>query len=352
MTLLIILAIVSIAFSFLCSILEAVILSVTPSYSLQLSSTNPALGAQLKEYKENIDRPLSAILTLNTIAHTVGAIMVGNQAGKIYGDAGMNILNLNVSFVTIVASIMTLAILILSEIIPKTIGANYWKGLTPVSIRILKIIIFLLSPLVWLSELITKFMKKDKERSVLSRADFSALTAVATEEGEIDTQESAIINNLLRLKDWPVSDIMTPRTVLLMCEKNRTIQSFYEEHDPIPFSRIPVYAESSDEVIGFMLKDELLQELAEDRNMLTVEELVHPIHEIGDDSKLLPLYQEMIKKNIHMSIVRDQYGSLVGVVTLEDLMESLLGAEIVDEFDVHEDMQELAKRKRNNKLKN
>jgi len=247
---------------------------------------------------------------------------------------------------------MTLAILILSEIIPKTIGANYWKALTPVSIRILKVIIFLLTPLVWLSELITKFMKKDKERSVLSRADFSALAQVATEGGEINTEESAIINNLLRLKDWPVADIMTPRTVMLICQKDRTIQSFYEEHDPIPFSRIPVYADRSDDIIGFMLKDELLQELAEDHKDIKAEELVHPVHEITRDVKLLTLYQDMIRRNIHMSIVRDRYGSLVGVVTLEDLVESLLGTEIVDEFDVHTDMQEFAKRKFQNNTNN
>lgn len=345
MILLVLFAGISIAFSFLCSVLEAVLLSITPSYLQRQINDNPPLGATLKGFKDDIDRPLSAILTLNTIAHTVGAIGVGAIAGDLWGEQAISIFGMQLSYVSLVATIMTLAILIASEIIPKTLGANYWKSLAPITARILKVIMWILAPFVFISQLITKKLKKEKGKSVLSRADFTALTQVAAEGGELDTHETAIINNLLQLKDQAVNEIMTPRTVILMCDKETLIQDFYREHDPITFSRIPVYEGSTDNVIGFMLKDELLAHLADGKESLKASDIVNPITEVRRDKKILNLYLQMIKANVHMSVVRDMYGSLVGLVTLEDVVETLLGAEIVDEFDTHPDMQQLAKQR-------
>ena len=205
---------VSIAFSFLCSILEAVLLSITPSYVTQQVQQKTSTGDLLQEYKKDIDKPLSAILTLNTVAHTAGAIGVGAAATQYWGASVMS---------TVVVPVgMTLAILILSEIIPKTIGANNWKSLAPFTTKTLKFLIMILAPLVWLCQLTTKFLKKDKSKSVLSRADFAAMTQVGASSGAIAPQESEIISNLLNFEKMSVRDIMTPRTVAFMVEEDMT----------------------------------------------------------------------------------------------------------------------------------
>lgn len=205
-TTLIIFFLLSIGFSFLCSILEAVLLSITPSYINSEVSKGTSTGKTLQEYKEDIDKPLSAILTLNTIAHTVGAIGVGSVAGKIFADKDISLGFMNLSYESLVAGIMTLAILILSEIIPKTIGANNWKSLAPFTISTLKILLFLLAPFVWVSQLITKRLKSDKHKSVLSRSDILAITAAGGESGALKANESTIINNLLSFEKQTVRD--------------------------------------------------------------------------------------------------------------------------------------------------
>ncbi len=335
--------VLSIAVSFLCSILEAVLLSITPSYVRRKWQEGSPLGEQLEGFKKDIDRPLSAILTLNTIAHTVGAIGVGAQAGKLFGSNYINLFGLELSYESIVASVMTLAILILSEIIPKTLGANFWRSLTPFTVTTLRVLIFILYPLVWLSQLITKKLKREKNKSVLSRADFTAMAQVGEESGALEESESKIINNLLRLKELKVRDIMTPRTVLVTADERTTVQDFHARHPHLRFSRIPVYHERSDNISGIVLKDDILTKLANDQDVTLLSELKRKLQVVDDQMHLQLLFEYLTKNRIHLAMVVDNFGSVVGLVTMEDLLETLLGLEIVDESDHVEDLQALAR---------
>ena len=256
MGLLILFFMLSICFSFLCSIWEAVLLSITPSFVEIKYKQGARTGRLLKQFKDDIDRPLSAILTLNTIAHTLGAIGVGAQAGKEFGDTPMILggLEMPFSIEALVGAVMTLAILILSEIIPKTLGANYWEQLSSFTAGSINILIYCLLPLVWVSQFITKKMKKDKSRSVLSRADFTAMAEIGEKEGIFRTSEFRIIQNLMRLNTIRAKDIMTPRPVVKAADQERAIASFYQANQQLQFSRIPVYKDSKDHIYGFVLK--------------------------------------------------------------------------------------------------
>ncbi|MCK5730707.1 MAG: DUF21 domain-containing protein, partial [Draconibacterium sp.] len=241
MATLILFFLISILFSFLCSIWEAVILSISPMYVSRLQAEKPKIGRLLKRLKEDIDRPLSAILTLNTFAHTVGAIGVGVQAGKLFGAHYLNLYFLEISYESLIAGLMTIAILILSEIIPKTLGANYWKQLTPFTVRSVRILMILLAPFVWTSQQITRWITTDKDRSIFSRADFAAMADAGLKSGAIDIEEKSIIQNLLRLEKLKVRDIMTPRSVVLSVNEELTMIEVYTEHKPLAYSRIPVF---------------------------------------------------------------------------------------------------------------
>ena len=242
---------VSIFFSFLCSILEAVLLSITPAYvGLQEQEKTP-IANDLAYFKEDIDKPLAAILTLNTIAHTVGAIGVGSQATTIFGSTSLTVFGLElISWEALIAGIMTLAILILSEVIPKTIGANNWERLTPLTVQTLKIMLFLLAPFIWISQSITRNLKKEKNKPVLSRTDFSVMTDLGKETGALQENEQKIIQNLLRFSRVLVRDIMTPRIVVVAADESITVEKFHEEHEKLPFSRIPIYKNDSDTITG------------------------------------------------------------------------------------------------------
>ena len=345
MGLLIIFFLLSITFSFLCSIWEAVILSVTPSYVSRKVQEGSATGKLLQAYKKDIDRPLSAILTLNTIAHTVGAIGVGAQAGKLFGSSYINLGLVNLSYESIIAGLMTIFILILSEIIPKTIGANMWSSLAPFTVRSLKVLLIVLRPFVWVSQGITKTLKKDKGRSVLSKADFAAMATAGLESGALDKSESVIIQNLMRLENLVVKDIMTPRTVIVMADENQRLFDFYQKNKPFQHSRIPVYREKQDHITGLILKDELLIEIAEDRHNKKLIDIRRDIPFVPDDVELPRLLDIFVSGNAHIAMVNDSYGSVVGLVSMEDLFETLLGLEIVDETDQIEDLQRYARKK-------
>lgn len=346
MGLLILFFVLSIAFSFLCSVLEAVLLSVTPSYVQVKLQEGTVTGKLLSEYKDDIDRPLSAVLTLNTIAHTVGAIGVGAQAGAIFGDkADMDLGFFHLSYESIIAALMTLAILVLSEIIPKTIGANSWQALAPFTVRTLKVLLWVLKPFVWISQKITKTLKKEKDRSILSRADFTAMTMVGAESGALEKHESTIIKNLLEFEKLDVRDIMTPKTVLIMGRETLSLKDYYQENTPIRFSRIPVFRENRDDVTGIVLKDELLQKLVEAHGDIPLKDIKREVSFVQDDLALPALFDHFTAKRDHLSMVVDNYGSVVGLVTMEDLFETLLGQEIMDEMDEVADLQKLARRK-------
>jgi len=346
MGLLIFFFLLSILFSFLCSVWEAVLLSITPSFVEVAYKEKGKTGQLLKNFKKDIDRPLAAILTLNTIAHTVGAIGVGAQAGKEFGDQDMVLAGWTMPFSVeaFVGAVMTLAILILSEIIPKTIGANYWKSLSGFTVRSLNIIIYALFPLVWLSQFITKILKKDKEKSVLSRADFSAMAEIGEKEGIFRSNESKIIHNLLRLNTIRAKDIMTPRTVVKAANQELTIQTFYSNNQKLQFSRIPVFAESKDHINGFVLKDEILSNIIKDNGQAPLRDIMREIYIINEQMPLPDLFNQMMEKREHIALVVDEFGGMAGILTMEDIIETLLGIEIVDEQDNIEDMQLLARR--------
>lgn len=335
----------SIGFSFLCSILEAVLLSITPSYINSEVQKQSSVGKALQSYKEDIDKPLSAILTLNTIAHTVGAIGVGAMASKVFGSNDIDFGLFSLSYESLIAGFMTLAILILSEIIPKTIGANNWKSLAPFTVSSIKVLLFLLAPFVWISQFITKRLKSDKEKSVLSRSDFMAMTQAVTQSGEIEASESKIINNVLNFEKLIVRDIMTPKSVAFMANENLSLEEFYKEGEKIKYSRIPVYSEQRDNITGIVLKDDLLQLLADDKKSLKLSEIKKDVNFVSDGTSLSTLFNSLSKSKTHLSAVADEFGNVVGVVSLEDIFETLLGQEIVDETDDVEDLQELAKKK-------
>ena len=292
------------------------------------------------KYKRGIDRPLSAILTLNTIAHTVGAIGVGAQAAKVFGS-GTYILGIPSE--SLIAGVMTLAILILSEIIPKTLGANMWQQLAPFTVKSIKILLFIFAPFVWLSERITKKLKKDKHKSIFSRADLAAMTHASEESGVLDKGESTIIKNLLRFEEVTVRDIMTPRIVMVKADENMTLMDFYQLYQPFHFSRIPLYADDPDHITGVVLKNEILQHLVEDKDDLNLKTLRREVLAVLDLMPLPRLFEKMTEDRSHIAIVVDEYGSLVGLVTMEDLIETLLGLEIVDESDGAVDLQKLAR---------
>lgn len=345
MTLLISFFLLSIAFSFLCSIWEAVLLSISPSHINTLEKESPKLGLKIKTMKEEIDRPLSAILSLNTIAHTVGAIGVGAQAGKLFGSNFIPLGVVNIYYESIIAVVMTLAILILSEIIPKTIGATYWKKLTPFTIRSVSQLMKILAPLVWVSQKITGTLKSENTDSVLSRADLAAYAELGEQHGAINSGESQIISNLLKMKSLRTKDIMTPRTVAVTANQDSTVEDFHKKHQNSPFSRIPIYEDQLDHITGIVLKDDILLALANDKDHTQLKDIKLDAVAVSDDMLLPQLFESMLSQKIHLNIVTDQYGSLLGLVTLEDVIETLLGLEIVDETDEAPDLQLLARQK-------
>jgi len=307
-----------------------------------MQNEKPRVGKTLLRMRDDIDKPLSAILTLNTIAHTVGAMGVGIQAGKLFGTHQINFLYLEMTYESVIAGAMTLAILILSEIIPKTIGANFWKQLTPFTVRSLEILLIVLAPFVWLSKWITRLVKTEKGRSVFSRADFAAMADAGLRSGALDREEKSIIQNLLRLEKIKVRDIMTPRSVIIMVDEEMTMNEIYEELKPMVFSRIPIYQEHPDNITGVILKDDLLENLAQDRHSVKAVELKRDVLFVEDNFTVAKLMDALIVNREHLAMVADDFGSVVGLVTMEDLFETLLGLEIVDESDKVEDLQKLA----------
>lgn len=331
--------ILALSVSFLCSLLEAVLLSVTPSFTqVQLQKGAPT-GRRLASFQSNIDRPLVAILTLNTVAHTAGAIGVGEQSARIWAESNPMITGV------IVPAVMILGILILSEIIPKTLGANHWQKLVPFTVNTLSVIIFLIYPLVWISQLITRALKKDKSKSVFSRSEFLAMAELGVNEGLVEPQDSAIIANLLRLKSIRTENIMTPRTVVRLASEDQTIKDFYKTTGELPFTRIPLYEDQVNEHIsGYFLKPVLLEKLVQGRGDDQLSSIKRDIVVVHERLSISGLFNFFLEKREHIALVVDEYGGMAGIVTMEDVMETLLGLEITDETDSTEDMQALARK--------
>ena len=334
----------SILFSFLCSILEAVLLSITPAYVGIQEQKGSHIADDLVRFKDDIDRPLAAILTLNTIAHTVGAIGVGSQAALIFGESMLEVAGVPViSLEALIAGLMTLAILIFSEVIPKTIGANNWEALTPFTITSLKVMLFVLAPLVWISQYITRHLKKDKDKPVLSRTDFLAMAKLGTQSGVLEESEQTIIHNLLRFSKVLVKDVMTPRIVVNTASEDITVREFQNVNANLPHSRIPVYREKNDNITGYVLRDDILLNLAETQDHTLLKALRRDIVVVHRTVPIPDLLDTFLIKKEHMALVVDEFGGMEGIVTMEDIIETLLGLEIVDESDNETDMQALAR---------
>jgi CBS domain containing-hemolysin-like protein len=327
--------VLALLFSFLCSTAEAVLLSITPSYIQGKKENSQKIYLLLKKIKlDNIDSSLSAILTLNTIAHTVGAIGAGAKATIVFGNAWFGVFS----------AFMTFMILFFSEIIPKTIGAVYWKNLVwPASIFINSLII-LLYPVVWLSEKVTKYISKGKTKNIFSREEFIAMAAAAEHSGQLDRKESRIIKNLFCFDSLKATDIMTPRTVMFALDENLKISESAKKVSNQPFSRIPVFSADIDDITGFVLKDDILIFAAQKKANENLSTLKRKITAVPETVSLAVLFEKFLKQRHQIAIVVNEHGSTQGLVTLEDIIETLMGMEIVDETDSVVDMRVLARK--------
>ena len=319
----------ALSLSFLCSVLEAVLLSTPMSFISMKETSGNKTATLMKQYKNNVDRPVGAILSLNTIAHTIGSAGVGAESMKLFGE----------EYFGLISAILTLLILVLSEIIPKTIGASYWRSLAMPSTKIIRVLIFITYPLVLLSELITKVFTPKNHQASVSREEVSAMVDVGTTEGIFRESESKIIKSCIRLASVKAREVMTPSIVVETANVNLTIKEFYEQQT-WNFSRIPVYDKSKDYIIGYVLK-----ELSEDKFETRLSDLMRPILSFNEDDSVYQIWEKMLEKREHISNILDEYGCLRGVVSMEDVIETMTGVEIVDEDDVAVDMQAFAKEK-------
>lgn len=288
----------------------------------------------MKRYKNNVDRPVGAILSLNTIAHTIGSAGVGAESIKIFGE----------EYFGLISAILTLLILVLSEIIPKTIGASYWRSLAMTSTKIIRVLIFITYPLVLLSEVITKIFTPKNHQVSVSREEVSAMVDVGTTEGIFRESESKIIKSCIHLAGVKAREIMTPSIVVETANTSLTIKEFYDQQT-WNFSRIPVYDTNKDYIVGYVLKDMVLKALSDDKFDTKLSDMVRSILSFNEDDSVYQIWEKMLEKREHISIIVDEYGCLRGVVSMEDIIETMTGVEIVDEDDVAVDMQAFAKEK-------
>ena len=334
----------SLVISALCSVLEATILSTPMSYVTTLETQGVKGWKRLKQYKTNIDRPISAILIVNTIANTVGASLVGSQAAG-YAAIHYSTSDETSLFVGVVSGVFTFLILVFSEIVPKTIGSTYWRKLALPASSIIHVYVVITYVLVVLLEKITHVVgNSSSAQESVTRDEVAAMVTVGTEEGVLEKKENRMIQNLLRLDSVAAHEIMTPSVVVAMAEEDMTLREFYHEEEYKNFSRIPVYkGEESDYITGYVLRQEILERLAEDKFDTKLGELARPILSFTEEEDVSTIWEKLLEKKEHISIIIDEYGTLRGIVTLEDVIETMLGFEIVDEKDEVVHMQELAK---------
>lgn len=324
---------IALFFSFLCSIAEAVLLSVSSVHIALIEKKGQKAGKMLRELKEDINKPLAAILTLNTISHTVGAAGVGSQATLVLGDASLGV----------VSAVLTLLILVFSEIIPKTIGASHWKMLAPATAYSLKFLIYILNPIIKMLEFITRNMVR-KEPSGFRRNEFSIMAQLSVDEGHIEPQEAMILQNLLLLQGIKIKEVMTPRTVMFYESQDLRVGEFFYKHKKKRFTRIPVYDNKQDNIVGFVIRADLLLAQARGNSDICLSNYVRDMPTLLDNMYLLYAMKEMLIGKAHISLIVNEYGSVQGILSLEDILETLIGQEIIDESDKDIDMQKLAKR--------
>lgn len=320
--------------SFLCSLLESVLLSVSIAHVSVMEKEGKRTGQIMVELKDNINRPLAAILTINTIANTVGAAGVGAQTMIIYGN----------EWVAVASGILTLSILIFSEIIPKTIGAVYSKSLASFTALIIRVLMVIAYPFVVLSESMSRFIHHGENGGEIkaSREELLAMAEISEDEGSIDEQEGDIIENLIKLDDIPVEEVMTPRSVVFALEQDNTVGEVVEKNSPIAFSRIPVFENDLDHVIGFVNRYNVVNKQAEDQFHIKMMDLMKPVHTVKEKESVSDILDQFVKRRQQIFMVTDEFGTTTGLITLEDAIETLLGVEIVDEHDRVVDMRKLA----------
>lgn len=334
MTLLVLYITIALLFSFLCSIAEAVLLSISTAHIALLEKEGNKAGALLNKFKSDINKPLAAILTLNTIAHTVGAVGAGAQAAIIFGN----------QWVGLISAVLTLAILIFSEIIPKTLGATYWRALAGVTAHGLKFLVWVLYPFVLLSELLTKGLSHNKELEGFSREEFAAMAELGEQEGQLEARESRMLKNMFLLNRADVTSAMTPRPVVFSLPESLTVSEYFDNHYDSRFSRIPVYNGDQEHFTGFVLKDDLLLAQARNNSGNTLLTYRRELPALSDTTSLSDAFEQVLHKRAHIMMIVDEYGGMEGIITMEDIFETLLGLEIMDESDKVADMQQHAKR--------
>lgn len=335
MTLLIVYGLLAICVSFLCSLLEAGLLSLPVSYVESMAEKGSKVGVALRGMKRNIDRPLAAILTLNTIAHTIGAAGVGAQAAKEFGSASLGI----------VSAVMTLLILVFSEIIPKTLGAVHAKRLAGVTAMMTRGMIVVCYPLVLMLEWMNRLIGYERKSGEISRAEVLATVRLGREGGSLGERELRVVSNVLALHHISVSDVLTPRTVVFSLPRAMTVQEAIEKHHMFRFARIPLYGESRENVGEYVLRFEIHKAFAAGKGDTELSELARPMHVVPEQATVADTMDQMLHRNQHIALVVDEFGGLEGIVTMEDLLETLLGHEIVDESDAVTDMRALARRR-------
>ncbi|MBT8472814.1 MAG: HlyC/CorC family transporter [Marinicaulis sp.] len=326
----------AIVVSFLCSIAEAVLLSVRPAYVTALERSGAPGASALSNLRANLDRPLAAILTLNTISHTVGAAGVGAQAAIVFGN----------QYLGVVSAVLTLLILVFSEIIPKTLGATYWKSLAPVTGVTLMWITKVMHPIITMSEWLTRRLSRGGASAfTFSRDEMEAMADIGAEEGVLEEREREIVANLMSLDNISIRTIMTPRSVLFSAPRTMTVAAYFEAHAEEPFSRIAIYRDNPDDVDAYVLKAEIFAAQAKDEHERRLEEFARPFPVIPDVVTVFRAFEQLVRDSAHAALVVNEYGDLQGLVTLEDIIETLVGLEITDELDTVEDMQVLARRR-------
>ncbi len=334
MTLLIFYLLLALGVSFLCSILESVLLSITPSFTAAYEKQHSVTGKHLRNFKTDIDRPLAAILSLNTIAHTVGAAGVGAQAMLVFGN----------EYVAVISAVLTVLILILSEIIPKTIGVLYWRQLTGPTVYLLCKMIVLLYPLVWLSKKITMIISGKKELKSITRDEIRALADLGFAEGLFLENESRMLKSLMRFGKMRARAIMTPRKLIFTLPENLSTGDVVKKHPDIPVSRIPIYQKDKMKINKYILKNDLLLALAKNQTNTSISTFGRKILVVPEVINLFYLFEQLLDRREHIALVVNEYGEVAGIVTMEDILETLLGTEIIDETDTIPNMQEWARK--------
>ncbi len=330
---------IAVLVSFLCSILEAVLLSITPSHIEVVKQHNNNLGLLMDKQKKEINNSIGAILTLNTFAHTFGAAGVGAEAAKIFGE----------QYMFYVSAMLTLLILIFSEIIPKTLGAHYWRSLSGISSRVIKYLIIITYPLLLVMSKITAIISPSNKASI-TKEEIVAFANIAEKQGILREKETDIIENLLKLNEIKVKNVYTPRSVLFCVNKEELLASFQNKKTELDlnkfkeYSRVPIYDENIDDIEGIVISKEYFFEYIKN-NLEDKSDIIKPVFKISENISISKLLDLFIIRQEHLFIVTDDHGQTKGIVTLEDALETLLGLEIVDELDLNIDMREVAKNK-------